>query len=138
VDVNLKFALVLVVGFTGVAVMVVSGGVASTVHVLAFAGDLSVFPAGSVARTWKACFPSTKGAEVHGLVHAVKAAVSRLHSNVLPVTVEVKEKVALVLLVAVAGLEVIIVSGTGAMVQLKFAGVGSVLPRESVACTWKL
>jgi hypothetical protein len=81
VDVNLKFALVLVVGFAGSAVMVVSGGVVSTVHVLAFAGDLSVFPAGSIARTWNECFPSTKGAEVHGLVHATKAALSRLLSN---------------------------------------------------------
>jgi hypothetical protein len=36
---------------------------------------------------------------------------------VLPATVEVKVKFAVVLLVTAAGLEVIIVSGTGAMVQ---------------------
>jgi len=138
VDVNLKFALVLVVGFAGFAVMVVSGGVASTVHVLAFAGDLSVFPDRSVARTWKACFPSTKGAEVHGLVHAAKAAVSILHSKVLPASVEVKEKVARGLFVNGGGLEVMVVSGAFvSIVQSKLAGVGSVLP-PAIARTLKL
>ena len=51
VDVNLNFALVLVVGFAGVTVMVVFGEIVSTVQGLAFAGDLSMFPAGSVERT---------------------------------------------------------------------------------------
>ena len=50
-------------------------------------------------------------------MHAEKAALSRLHPNVLPATVEVKEKSALVLFVVAGGLEVIVVSGTGEMVQ---------------------
>ena len=137
-EVNLNLGLVLVAGFAGVPVMVVFGGVVSTVHVLAFAADLSVFPAGSVARTWNECFPSTKEPEVHGLVHAVKPALSRLHSNVLPASVEVKVKVAKGLFVNVRGLKVMAVFGAFvSIVQSKFAGVGSVLP-PIVARTLKL
>jgi len=46
-------------------------------------------------------------------VHAVKAALSKLHSNVLPGTVESKVKSALVLLVTAGGLEVMIVLASG-------------------------
>jgi hypothetical protein len=138
VDVNLKVALVLVVGFAGFAVIVVSGGVVSTVHVLAFAGDVSVFPAGSVARTWNACFPSSKVSEVHGLVQDANTPLSTLHSKVLPASVEVKEKVALGLFVNTGGLEVMVVFGAFvSIVQSKLAGVGSVLP-PAVARTLKL
>jgi len=68
-------------------------------------------------------------------VHPVKAALSKLHSNVLPGTFEMKVKSALVLLVAAGGLEVIVVSIS--MVQSKLAGVGSVKPLE-LARTLKL
>ena len=128
----------LVVGFAGVAVMLVFGGVVSTVHVLAFAGDLSMFPAGSVARTWNECFPSTKVSEVHGLVQDANTPLSTLHSKVLPASVEVKEKVAIGLFVNVGGLEVMVVFGAFvSIVQSKLAGVGSVLP-PAVARTLKL
>jgi hypothetical protein len=44
-------------------------------------------------------------------VHAAKEPASSLHSNVLPASVDVKLKLALVLLVVAAGLAVIVVSG---------------------------
>ena len=48
-------------------------------------GLASVLPAASVARTWKVCAPSRRGrCSSAGLVQAVKAAPSRLHSKVLP------------------------------------------------------
>jgi len=129
---------VLVVGFTGAAVMVVSGGVVSTVHGLAFAADLSAFPAGSIARTWNECFPSAKGSEVHGLVQGTNKLLSTLHSKVLSASVEVKEKVALGLFVNVGGLEVMVVFGAFvSIVQSKLAGLGSVLP-PAIARTLKL
>jgi len=138
VDVNLNFALVLVVGFTGVPVMVVLGGVVSTVQFLAFAADLSMFPAASIARTWNVCMPSFKGAEVQGLVQGANAPPSRLHSKVLPGSVEVKEKVATGLFVSFGGPDVMVVLGAFvSIVQLKLAGVASVKPPE-VARTLKL
>jgi hypothetical protein len=111
VDLNVNIALVLVVGFFGFVMMTVSGGIVSTVHVFAFAGDLSMFPARSIARTWKICFPSIKGSEVHGLVHEANTLLSKLHSKVLLPSVEVKEKVARGLFVYVGGLAVIMVFG---------------------------
>ena len=57
----------------------------------------------------------------------------------LPVSVAVKLKLALVLLVADGGAAVMLVSGaTVSTVQEKLAGVGSVLPAASVARTWKV
>jgi hypothetical protein len=50
VDVKLKLAPVLVVGDTGLAVIVVSGGIRSTVHEK-LAGVKSMLPAPSAART---------------------------------------------------------------------------------------
>ena len=136
-DLNLNFALVLVVGLDG-PVMVVTGGVVSTVHVLDFAGDLSIFPARSVARTWNVCFPSTKGADVHGLVQNPNTPPSRLHPKVLPSSVEVKEIVAIGFLVKIGGLEVMIVFGIVlSIVQSKLAGVGSAIP-FAIARTLKL
>ena len=66
-------------------------------------------------------------------------ALSRLHAKVLPVSVEVKLKLALVLLVEPAGPAVIVVSGAViSIVHVKLAGVGSVFPAASVACTWNV
>ena len=59
VDVKLNDGEVELVGFGGLAVIVVFGAVRSTVQVkLADVG--SVLPAGSVARTWKVCAPSAR------------------------------------------------------------------------------
>jgi hypothetical protein len=72
-------------------------------------------------------------------VQAVKEPASSLHSKVLPASVAVKLKLALVLLVVAAGLAVIVVSGAVvSIVQVKLAGVESVLPAGSVAWTWKV
>ena len=71
--------------------MVAVGGVASTSHVQV-AGLASTFPAGSVARTSKACVPSASAASVSGLAHACQPPPSSRHSNVEPVSFELKER----------------------------------------------
>jgi hypothetical protein len=59
VDVKLKLAAVEFVGLGGLAVIEVSGGAMSIVHVYE-AGVASVFPAGSVARTSNVWLPGTR------------------------------------------------------------------------------
>jgi hypothetical protein len=118
--VKVKLAVVSLVGSAGPAVIDVLGAAVSTVHVNV-AGLASVLP----TPRW-AC----------GLVQAVKAPASSLHSKVLPVSVDVNEKLAVVALVGVAGLEVIAVSGAvPSTVHVWVAGVGSVFPAGSVART---
>ena len=57
----------------------------------------------------------------------------------LPASLDVKAKLALVLLVAAGGLEVMLVSGSVlSITQVKLAGVGSVLLAASVARTSKV
>jgi hypothetical protein len=58
---------------------VVSGSGAAAVHVLE-AGDGSVFPAASVARTSNVCEPSLKFEYAFGELHAPHALASRRHS----------------------------------------------------------
>jgi hypothetical protein len=100
------------------------------------AGVGSVFPAGSVARTSKACEPSARLEYELGLVQEANAPASSLHSKVLPASVDVKEKLALVWLVGFAGVEVIdVFGGPVSIVQVWLAGVGSVLPTGSIART---
>ena len=72
-------------------------------------------------------------------MQAAKAAPSSAHWKVAPAGVDVKLKLALVLVVDAAGDEVIVVSGgIGAvMVHVKDAGVGSV-PAPSTARTWNV
>ena len=72
-------------------------------------------------------------------MHEAKVALSKLHAKVLPDSVDVKLKLALVLVVDDEGLALIVVSGgVVSMVQEKLAGVESVLPAASVARTWKV
>jgi hypothetical protein len=74
-----------------------------------------------------------------GLVQAANPAPSSWHSNVLPASVEVKLKLAEVAFVGLAGVAVMDVSGAAvSIVQVKLAGVASVLPAGSVARTWKV
>jgi hypothetical protein len=69
----------------------------------------------------------------------VNAAPSRLQANVLPGSVDAKEKLALLASLNSGGLEMIEVSGAVvSMLQLKVAGVASGLPARSMARTWKL
>ena len=121
----------------GPDVIVVSGAVVSsgsTVHVCA-AGVPSVFPAASVARTRKVWVPSPT-VSARGAEHGSKPAASSAHSNLDPVSLELKVNVALVLDVPAGGAVVIVVSGAvRSMVKVMLAGVASTFPAVSVAWT---
>src|SRR5258706_10697200 len=98
-----------------------------------------MLPAGSRARTAKVWLPTASPEYDCGVVQAAKAAPSREHSKVALPSFDVKVKVALVELVAAAGCPVMVVSGaTVSTVHENVAGVGSTLPAESVARTWKV
>src|SRR4051812_49021352 len=103
------------------------------------AGEASVLPAASVARTLKMWLPAASVEVVRGLVHVTQLPESTLHWKVLPDSVEVNAKVGLVLVVLLGGPELIrvsgaVVSGGGrvVMVNVAVAGVVSVLPAVSV------
>jgi Glu-tRNA(Gln) amidotransferase subunit E-like FAD-binding protein len=100
------------------------------------AGVGSVLPAASVAVTVNVWFPSASPVYAFGLVQADPAPPSIVQLNVLPASVEVNEKLAFELFDGFVGLEVIVVSGAAvSIVQVKLAGVASVLPAASVAAT---
>jgi hypothetical protein len=127
----------------GTAVIDVCGATVSTVNDRV-AGDESVFPAASVARTATVCAPSVSAAVVHGLVQLVDGLESTRQRNVDDVSLEVKANVGVLSFVGPFGPEMILVSGRvvsggGAVavftVTGRVAGVGSVLPAASVART---
>ena len=93
----------------GFLVIVVSGGVRSTVHD-AVAGVRSTLPARSVAATENVCAPSATGIS-NGDVHGCAVAPSIAHANVELSSVEVNSKCAVALLVSAGGCAVIVVSG---------------------------
>jgi hypothetical protein len=72
-------------------------------------------------------------------VHALKALPSIAHVKVTPVC-PVKAKLAEVALVGLVGPDVMVGAAGGVVltVQVADAGVGSVLPAPSVACTWNV
>src|SRR3954452_2454009 len=72
---------------------VVSSGVVSIVHVRV-AGEASVLPAPSVARTLNVCEPSARPEYALGEVHAAYAPPSMRHSNVEPDSVDVNATLA--------------------------------------------
>ena len=74
-------------GFGGLFVIVTTGPVASTVHVL-IAGLGSVVQALFVARTENVCEPEGKDTKSYGELHDAKLLPSSLHSNVAPAGVE--------------------------------------------------
>jgi hypothetical protein len=132
--VKLKVALDSSVGSVGRSVIVVSGDNVSTVHAW-LAGDGSVLPAVSAARTRKRCRPSSKPEKIAGLLHGANAASSREQAKVAASSA-VKLNEALVALVGSAGAATIVVFGaTVSTVQAYPAGDESVLPAASVACT---
>jgi hypothetical protein len=103
------------------------------------AGVASTFPAPSVARTWNVCVPRARAEYVFGLVHAANAAASSLHSNVEPLSLEVKSNEAVVAVVGSAGADEIVVFGAvTSTVHVYAAGVASMLPAKSVARTSKV
>ena len=136
---NAKVGVVSVLDAAGPEVIVVSGGVVSTVNPR-LAGVASVFPCSSVARTSKVCAPSANAAVVVGDVHADHAPPSTRHSNVAPAS-EVNENVGVLSPVVPLGPAVIVVSGAVgsdvSTVKDRLAGVGSVRPTPSVARTSK-
>ena len=97
-------------------------------------------PAGSVARTSKVWVPSASAGEtVCGLEQLDQEPASTRHSNVEPASVELKEKLGDVLFDGSLGCAVIDVLGAVvSTVQVKLAGLESVLPAVSVARTWKV
>ena len=101
--------------------------------------------AASVALTWKLWEPLDKPVYVFGDTHELKAALSSLHSKVLPASEEEKVKVALFCLIVPEGPESMVVSGgvvscgVGTFtVKVLEAGVASTLPAPSVALTSKV
>ncbi len=125
----------------GAEPIVVFGACVSTLNERV-AGEASVLPAASVARTDALCAPSLRAGVVQGLVQLAHAPVSTRHRNVEPASVAVKANVGVASLVAEFGPEPIVVSGAvvsggGAVptVNERVAGDASALPAGSVART---
>ena len=121
--------------------VVSGGGAVSTVNERV-AGDASVLPATSVARTDTECAPSPSAAVVHGLVQSAHDPESTRHSKTELLSLDVNANVGVVSLVVPVGPEEIVVSGAvvsggGAVstVNERVAGDASVLPATSVART---
>ena len=113
--VKVKLALPLVAVPEGPPLMVVSGAVVSgggtaTVHVRV-AGDPSVLPAASVARTSKVCEPFASPEYALGEEQLPQLPASSRHANVDPVSDEEKVKFAAPLVAVPEGPESIWVSG---------------------------
>ena len=75
------------------------------------AGEASVLPAASVARTETLWAPSPSAVVVHGLVQVAHEPVSTRHWNVEPLSLAVNANVGVVSLVGPVGPEPIVVSG---------------------------
>ena len=110
-ELKLKLGVVSLEGSPGCVSIVVLGAVRSTLQVWD-AGDESVFPAGSVARTSKVWLPSLRAGEMLcGLEQDVQLPPSIRHSKVEPLSEELKPKLGVVLLDGLAGLVSIVVLG---------------------------
>src|SRR2546422_10970569 len=102
-DLKVKLGVVSFEGSAGLVSMVVFGAVRSTVQVW-LAGEPSVLPAWSVARTSKVWLPALRAGEtVSGLEQEVQLPPSIRPSKVEPVSVELKEKLGVVLFEGSAG-----------------------------------
>ena len=137
---NSNVAELEVVVSDGPAVMNVSGGKVSgtevlTVHVRV-AGDGSVFPTASRARTENVCWPLVSSVSTFGDEHETNSPASSLHSKVEPGSVEENSNDAVVDALVPEGPEVINVSGaTASTVHVRVAGEASRLPAASFALT---
>jgi hypothetical protein len=135
---KLKVGVLSAVGPTGPAVMVVSGGIVSTVK-LRLDAVWSMIPTWSIALTSKVCGPSLSTPVVSGDVHDVNAAVSTRQANVETDSDDVKLKVGVASVVSPAGPTVIVVSGgVRSMMMLRVAGVVSAFDARSTARTWNV
>ena len=118
--------------------IVVLGGVLSTSKAR-WAGEASVFPAGSMARTWKVCGPSPSDAVVWAEVQETQASLSVRHSKVEPAWSDENVNVGVGSFVGPEGPLSIVVSGVAvSTVNARDAGVGSTFPAGSVARTSKV
>jgi hypothetical protein len=100
------------------------------------AGVGSLFPTASVARTRKVYEPSLSSVYVLGDEHDCQDALPSLHSKVLPVSDELKVKLAVGDDVLLAGPESIVVWGARVSTRhARLAGVSSTLPDRSRART---
>jgi hypothetical protein len=117
------------------APIVAAGCTVSTLHARE-AGVGSLFPAASVARTWKVWPPSDRPEYDFGLAQVANVAPSSEQSNEEPGSPPENVNCAVSDDVDPGGPPVIVVSGgTVSTVQARVAGVGSVLPAWSVALT---
>jgi hypothetical protein len=135
------------VGPFGPELSVVSGGVVSAGAPVStvnerLAGDGSVLPATSVARTDTLCVPAASAAVVHGLVQSAHAPASARHSKTEFGSEAVNANVGVLSVVVRVGPRLIVVSGAVASaggvastVKERVAGVAPVLPAASVART---
>src|SRR5262249_54442877 len=103
------------------------------------AGEASVLPAASVARTSNVCVPSDSATLVNGDTHVSNCAASTRHWNVEPDSSDVKHQVGVASLLGDgAGTEVVGFGMIVSTVKVCEAGEGSVLPAASVARTSKV
>jgi hypothetical protein len=109
-ELNANVGVVSFVGSAGVVSMVVFGAVRSTAQVYV-AGVPSVFPAASVARTSNVWLPPASAASVSGEAQDEKLSPSTRHSNVEPVSLELKPNVGVVSLDGSGGVVSIVVLG---------------------------
>ena len=111
------------------------GAVVSTSHVNV-AGEASVFPATSVARTLKVWLPSARGpGYARGLAQPPQRPASSLHSKAEPGSSAVNAKLAAVALVGSAGCESIVVAGASVSTVKVLLEAASTLPAASTART---
>ena len=135
---KLNVALVLRVVAGGAPEPIVVSGAAVSMVQLWVAGDWSVLPAASVARTRNTWSPAERPVYCLGEVHGKYAPLSIEQANVEPASSAVKSKVALTLLVVAAGAPapIVVCGGVPSLTrQLNLAGVGSTLPSASTART---
>src|SRR5262245_40481391 len=107
---NVKVGVASLSSAGGAESIVVSGAVRSTVQVCD-AGEPSVLPARSVARTSKVWLPSGSALVVFGLVQVLQLPPSMRHSKLDPPSLELKVKLGVALFEGSAGPESMLVSG---------------------------
>ena len=93
----------------------------------------SVFPAMSVARTWKVCGPSPSVGRMSGVMQGLYAPLSTEHSNVAPASFEEKPKVGVALELGSLGFAPIVVFGAIVSIWIVFVPTPVMLPTLSSA-----
>jgi hypothetical protein len=137
--VKLKLAEVEVLGFGGVPVIVVSGGVLSGGGEIVQVWDAAFprLPARSVARTWKACSPSARPVYRCGLVQAAHSPASSLHSKSAS-SPALNSKPGPRSVLGLDGEPVIVATGASVSIVQVWDAAAPWLPARSVARTWNV